>query len=432
MTVLTIKSSDPNAPVLSGTAGALLPVLDCCLVVRSVLSTANDSAFNDNTTEAILEGGSTFTLFPTPATTDRTYIGMPVPFTKAKLDIAVAGVGGVYVWEYWNGSAWTALSVTDGTSGFTVDGTVTWTAPGSWAANSVNSVTQYWVRVRPSTSPSTNPTVNYLTVGGWTRAYSGTNLAAYRQGTGSNGFLLRIDDTGTVDGRAIGYESMSDVNTGVAGFPTNGQVSGGLYWPKSSTASAAARNWVAVGSEKLLHFHCNHNNDGTSLTGVLCSFGDIKSYKSADAYGTIIMASTATTGTTSNNAHLTGALNAAMGGHYIVRTYAQTGASLNFGKHTDSAKAGAAGANIGGNALAMAYPNGPDAGLYLSPVWISEIANKDVRGEIPGFWAPLHNKPLTHLDTFSGAGVLAGKTFLALNMYNASQAMLETSDTWNT
>ena len=430
MTVLTIKSSDSNAPVLSGTAGALLPVLDCCLVVRSVLSTANDSAFNDNTTEAILEGGSTFTLFPTPATTDRTYIGMPVPFTKAKLDIAVASVGGVYVWEYWNGSAWTTLSVTDGTSGFTVDGTVTWTAPGSWATSSVNSVTQYWVRVRPSTSPSTNPTANYLTVGGWTRAYSGTNKAAYRQGTGSNGFLLRMDDTGTVDGRAVGYESMSDIDTGVAGFPTNGQVSGGLYWPKSSTASAAARPWVFVGSEKLFHLHCNHDNNGTSLTGVLCSFGDIKSYKSADAYGAIHIAQTATTSATSNNYYTTTAMTSGIAGHYIARTFAQTGASLQVSKHQDWAKAGGASASIGGNSSSILYQNGPDSGLYLSPIWICETT-KDVRGEIPGAWAPLHNKPLSHLDTFTGTGVVAGKTFLALNMYSASQAMLETSDSWS-
>ena len=38
-------------------------------------------------------------------------------------------------WEYWDGSAWSALSVTDGTSGLTVDGDITFTPPTDWRTN---------------------------------------------------------------------------------------------------------------------------------------------------------------------------------------------------------------------------------------------------------------------------------------------------------
>lgn len=72
------------------------------------------------------------------------------------------GAGGVVVWEYWNGSAWTALSgITDGTSGFTAalgaGQTVTWTIPSNWASNALNSVTAYYVRARLTTVYTTNP-----------------------------------------------------------------------------------------------------------------------------------------------------------------------------------------------------------------------------------------------------------------------------------
>ncbi|HEY5141218.1 MAG TPA: right-handed parallel beta-helix repeat-containing protein, partial [Methylococcales bacterium] len=66
-------------------------------------------------------------------------------------------------WEYWNGSAWTALSsVTDNTTGFTaVAGTydITYTFPTDWAKTTVNSTTKYFVRARVSayTSITTRP-----------------------------------------------------------------------------------------------------------------------------------------------------------------------------------------------------------------------------------------------------------------------------------
>ena len=69
---------------------------------------------------------------------------------------------------------------------------------------------------------------------GWTKPYTGTNVAAFRQGAGSNGMYLRIDDTSTEAGnrnaRIVGYETMSDVNTGAPqSFPTAAQRAGGEY-----------------------------------------------------------------------------------------------------------------------------------------------------------------------------------------------------------
>lgn len=433
--VKIIKSTDSGAPVLSGTAGALLGVLDCCLIVNNVRSTADDASFNNNDVEARLEAGTPFLLFPTAfgAAGDRTYIGMPVKFDRVKFNFATPQTGGTAVYEYWNGSAWTALvSATDGTTGLTANGTITWTIASQtgWAANAVNSITQFWIRARVTGTPlGVSPLVNYITVGGWTRAFSGTNLAAYRQGGGS-GLFLRIDDTGTTNGRGVGYEAMTAISTGTGLFPTDVQISGGNYWSKSATADATARLWIAAATDRMIILQVSHTSTANATDAFVGLFGDIKSYKSGDAYGVLHIGGTVTPATANQMHNIVTSVGSTCVGHYMPRGYSQLGTSVLVGKHTDSAKF-IGGTTMGGS-VAMPYPNGPDGGLYLAPVWVHEIADSSVRGSVPGVWAPMHNKPLQHLDTFSGTGALAGRTFLALKMYTASEMFLETSDTWDT
>lgn len=95
---------------------------------------------------------------------DYVAFGMAAPFAKLTLSNVggTQGVGGVVVWEYWNGASWVSLSgVTDGTSGFTAalgaGQTVTWTQPSTWATLALNSVTAYYVRARVTTVFTTNP-----------------------------------------------------------------------------------------------------------------------------------------------------------------------------------------------------------------------------------------------------------------------------------
>ena len=47
-----------------------------------------------------------------------------------------------------------------------------------------------------------------VTKGGWAKAFTGTNLAAYRSNTG-NRFYLRVDDTQTIFTRLRGYRAMT-------------------------------------------------------------------------------------------------------------------------------------------------------------------------------------------------------------------------------
>ncbi len=78
----------------------------------------------------------------TAAENDFLYVGSYVPFRGVDIDVTAAnGTSSVLTVKYWNGSAWTDISDTDGTisSGKTLaqDGQVTWTVPTAWTAGSL-------------------------------------------------------------------------------------------------------------------------------------------------------------------------------------------------------------------------------------------------------------------------------------------------------
>ena len=124
------------------------------------------STFVDETTDANSSTDADWTVFPSSeAIGDYVAIGHDEPFTKIAFDYAngTAGVGGVVAWEYWNGTAWTALpNVVDATAGFTTSAAdnlaVTWTMPTDWAPR-VQSTGKalYYARARVTTVYTTNP-----------------------------------------------------------------------------------------------------------------------------------------------------------------------------------------------------------------------------------------------------------------------------------
>lgn len=265
------------------------------------------------------------------------------------------------------------------------------------------------------------------TASGWTKPYTGTNLAAFLMPTGSNLHYLRVDDTTATSASWRGYEVMTDVNTGTGPFPTVAQMAA-LYLTKSSTADTTARQWVLVCNGPTVLLHVNHDNGATSTSGAVYVFGSLTSYKTGDTYSTFISGNSSTA-YSSNNFYVGSsyASSAAIANHYVVRSYTQVGASIGVNKGIDSYKAGST--NLGSGSLV--YPSPVDGGLYMSPIYIGEPSpTVCVRGILPGAWAALHPQPLAHLDTLSGSGALSGKTFLALRLYSASQVLFETSDTW--
>ena len=92
----------------------------------------------------------------TPAQEDACYFGHATQtFDEIVIVQTVQGVGTwTIAWEYWNGSAWTAVAgLTDGTTGFTSAVgvvSVTFTEPTDWEKCQVDNLNAYWVRGRVS------------------------------------------------------------------------------------------------------------------------------------------------------------------------------------------------------------------------------------------------------------------------------------------
>jgi hypothetical protein len=117
------------------------------------------SAFVDVSAEADSEGGTPFDALVDAD--DVLYLGKTTKFQEAYLDLAVNGAYTGLAWEYWNGSAWSALSVSGVGANLDADGPVTFTPPGDWAKTTVNGQNLYWIRAS-ATAVTTAATVNHI------------------------------------------------------------------------------------------------------------------------------------------------------------------------------------------------------------------------------------------------------------------------------
>lgn len=92
------------------------------------------------------------------------YIGKRNTFTNVYFDFnVIMSSGTTRSWEYWNGTAWTALTVTDGTNNWANNGDTSFTAPVDWAKTTVNNVGPiYYIRVGTvSGTFSVEPTLRF-------------------------------------------------------------------------------------------------------------------------------------------------------------------------------------------------------------------------------------------------------------------------------
>ena len=88
-------------------------------------------------TNAWYRNGAATDLFDdSPAVNDSIYVYMCAPFDGwevVNISSPMTSTSHVLAYEYWNGSAWTAVSgLTDGTNALTQNGQITWTKPTDW------------------------------------------------------------------------------------------------------------------------------------------------------------------------------------------------------------------------------------------------------------------------------------------------------------
>lgn len=90
------------------------------------------------------------------AATDYLYVGFYKPFKSfyAELDVENS-VTNEFVFEYYNGSSWVVLATAvDESEGFTKSGFVYFEKPTDWASTSVNSETNFYIRLQPDNTHS--------------------------------------------------------------------------------------------------------------------------------------------------------------------------------------------------------------------------------------------------------------------------------------
>jgi len=259
---------------------------------------------------------------------------------------------------------------------------------------------------------------------GWTKAYSGTNLAAYRMSTVSpaTGMYLRVDDTGTTAARAVAYQSMSDVNTGSGVFPTSIQLSGGTYLRKSNSADSVARPWLAIACERGFYFWTfgNQTTFGSFATDTgTFYFGDFPSYKPVDTKNCIII------GNTTDNVFANCSTTGYAGNNFLWIAKSYTGLSNSQPAvkvlRAPSTFGTVGGQNIGTSVTGV-YPDPVTGDLTLFKIDLLEgPTSTTYRGSFPGFYSPYGGTQVGNaFDTFTGTGTLSGLNFILLPIYNST------------
>lgn len=356
-------STMAGAPALSGTPGALISVLDACLKDDFGTVTLNSLVVAGNVATGTVNAGHGFTM-----------VGGAVGPVITIAGATPAGLNGT----------WRIASVPNSTTfTFATSGIADQTATGTITAKR---------------APL-----------GFSKVFSGTNKAVYRaDDVASSRMYLRIDDTGAGSAtyaRVRGYESMSDVDTGTGLFPTDAQLSGGGYAPKSSAASSAARPWRLIGDAMGFVLMVNYDA-GANWVGWL--FGDIASEKSPDAYRTLLIVGTTTT--LANQCRIQ-ACNY-NDGHFMPRAHTQTGTAIQVIKlgHVMSYNwMGYSG---------IPYPDSINNRLLCSSVdvWEGGTLYSNVatfRGVLPGIYAPAHiASSLAEGSFHSAISGLEGRTLM--------------------
>lgn len=378
-TVKYFDSTQIGAPVLNGVAGALIALFDACLV----------NGFGVGTPDSVVIAGGVCTV--TRAA------GHPMQVGTVAL---LAGC------------------VTTGAGSLNGEQKVT-----------AVTTTTYAFATTVTNQSATGTITHKTSPAGWTKLFTGTNLAVYQSpNVAATKMCLRVDDTGTTEARVVGYESMTDVNTGVNAFPTSSQVSGGLFWTKSSAANATANAWMLVADSRTIYTSRAYRSGNVTTDQIVAHqthmFGDIVPTKSGDAYGAIISGEIAsqaasTVGGTTNG--MTYNSTAAGAGLYMTRAYTGIGTANPTGRAGPVFNGVPNNANSGTLALGTPFPNPTDGGLYVTQQYIFDAQNgtsNDVhRGYSPGFYVSPQLLPpgsFNARDMITGVAGLPGKTLRAV------------------
>lgn len=275
---------------------------------------------------------------------------------------------------------------------------------------------------------------------GWTKPYTGANIAVFRQGAGGNGRYIRVWNARTGDDPATycmtanvrGYEVMTAVSTGTNPFPTTTQSdSNGLMVRVANSSPSYPTGWIVRATSNwfdVLVFTGGAYPRGANSAPVAdsyLSFGAFPSLKSGDTYNDFILAE-------ANNSYA---------------YYPYVGASSTYLVYVSRNDLGAVGAKAAvlvplsgcgegmmgyGSPPDFPYPNRVNNSVDLFQYALH--SERYFRGVLPGVWGSAHGVTAIGFgNTFSGIAPVAGRTFEVIAASIASTdigMILETSDTF--
>ena len=183
---------------------------------------------------------------PFPATEevgDLFYIGHIQAFDRVSIEIGTPGVGGTLAWEYWDGTAWQALTVTDGTGGFTAAAgshDLTFTPPVDWATTQlnlpINGRRLFYIRARLTALYTTNPVLDRATLdGGRIRLTATGHQVEPLQTVSIKGVVGTTEANGTFQVERIDNDTLDLIGPSFS----NAYVSGGTVHGRLETTIAS-------------------------------------------------------------------------------------------------------------------------------------------------------------------------------------------------
>lgn len=119
--------------------------------------------------------------------TDKILLGYGEPFAEINFILSTMASGGVTVgWEYWNGSAWSALSLSsDETSSLTQNGKIIFIPPNDWARKTENSSqNKWWIRATVS-GGSVKPIATKIYGDNWMSVSGSNNSRGWDESSGT-------------------------------------------------------------------------------------------------------------------------------------------------------------------------------------------------------------------------------------------------------
>ena len=240
----------------------------------------------------------------------------------------------------------------------------------------------------------------------WEEAFTDINVGVFRskvEGPASTRFFYRVSDSAAGETFYVrGFESMTDVDTGLGAFPTVAQQSGqGVLWQRSIQSSA--NPWMVVADGRTC-FLLASRSGASQLTGGF--FGDCYPFSSADLFFAGLARGNISVNPLSESASWA-----------VPREYSGAGTAT-----TNTTLQTFAGAASG---TRHTYPSAVDGGMVLQRPALVFSSNSMIRGQIRGLTLCSSNPIPTGswFVVFNNLPGISGRLVVVRSAYESQQCV---------